>query len=267
MKVLIANYRYMILGGPGRYLFTVKDALEKRGHEVVPFALRFTRNEPTPYERYFASPLAGADAVTLAQHRWTPWSVLKTLGRAFYSPEVERTVRRLAEDTQPDIAYVLLYLKKLSPSVLVGLHRQGLPIVVRISDYLMLCPQALFLRDGKPCTLCAGGALWPSVRHRCVKHSLGASIIHALSTLYHRARRYFDLVDRWVIPSRFTMERMIEAGWPADRLVHIPTFTADSFFADDPPRGADHILYVGHIEPHKGPDVLIRAYARLAKNI
>lgn len=264
MKILLANYRYFVSGGPERYLFEAQRALEARGHEVIPFSIRYARNEPTPYEKYFVPPLAGTEAVKFDEHRWTPASFLKTLERAFYSPEVERAVGRLVEDTRPDVAYVLHYLKKLSPSLLVGLRKRGIPIVVRVSDFLMLCPQALFLRDGKPCTLCARGTLWPSVRYRCVKGSLAASAIHYASTRYHRFRRYFDLVDRWVIPSEFTMDQLKAAGWPPERLVHLPTFVSPLFLAAPPAadkRARPYLLFVGHFEPHKGPDLLLRAYA------
>jgi glycosyltransferase involved in cell wall biosynthesis len=262
MKILLVNYRYFVSGGPERYLFAVKNALEAQGHEIVPFSIHYSRNEPTPYARYFVPPLAGPDAVKFRDHAWTARSAFKTLERSFYSPEVERAVDRLIRDTRPDVAYVLHYLKKLSPAVLVGIKKHHLPLVVRISDFLMLCPQALFLRDGKPCTLCAGGALWPSIRYRCVTGSLSASIIHALATRYHRRRRFFDLVDRFVLPSEFTLEKMAEAGWPRERLVHIPTFVSPAFLQAQRRPGERTILFVGHLEPHKGGDLLIEAYAR-----
>lgn len=265
MRILLVNYRYFVSGGPERYLFNIQHALEEKGHGVIPFSIRYSRNEPSAYSAYFASSLAGEDAVRFDDHAWTPRSFLKTLARSFYSPEVERSVARLIRDTKPDIAYVLHYLKKLSPAVLVGIKQAGVPIAVRISDFLMLCPQALFLRDGKPCELCLKGNLLPSVKYRCVKGSLGASLVSYLSTHYHRWRGYYDLIDRFVITNEFTLSKMIEAGWPREKLVHIPTFVSPQFF--DVPAATDsaapYILYVGHLEPHKGIDILLSAYAKL----
>lgn len=264
MRILLVNYRYFVSGGPERYLFTIRDALTQQGHEVIPFSVAYDRNEPTPYAKYFVPPLAGESAVYFDQHAWTPGSFLKTLERSFYSREVEQAVARLIDEARPDVAYVLHYLKKLSPSVLAGIRRRNLPIVVRLSDFLMLCPQALFLRDGRPCTLCADGSLWPSLRYRCVKGSLGASAVHLLSTYHHRRRRYFDLIDRFIVPSAFMLEKMVEAGWPRDRFVHLPTPAAPEFFEPPPARetpATPFILFVGHFDAHKGPDVLIRAFA------
>ncbi|MGJ3628292.1 hypothetical protein AB5I41_17460 [Sphingomonas sp. MMS24-JH45] len=132
MRILIANYRYFVSSGPERYLFNVKSKLEARGHEVMPFSIRYSMNEPSPYERYFASPLAGPDQVFFDQHKSSLSTSLKTVSRPFYSREVERAVLRMVDETKPDIAYVLYYLRKLSPSLLVGLQERG--IRMRDSD-------------------------------------------------------------------------------------------------------------------------------------
>jgi len=47
MKILIANYRYFVSGGPERYMFNVIGALTDRGHDVIPFSIRYSQNNPT----------------------------------------------------------------------------------------------------------------------------------------------------------------------------------------------------------------------------
>lgn len=270
MRILLVNYRYFVSGGPERYLFNVQDALEARGHEVIPFSIRYSKNAPSPYSRFFVPPLAGEDAVYFRDHRWTARSIWKTAERTFYSTEVEHAVSRLIEETHPDVAYVLHFMKKLSPSLLVGIKKHGLPILLRISDYLLLCPAAHFLRDNKPCTLCASGRLWPSIRYRCVHASLAASLIYASACLYHRMRKYFDLIDRFILTNSFMWEHMLAAGWPPEKLVVLPTFASSSFFADkeEPLKTTrPYILYAGQLEPHKGPDLLIRAYDRARRTM
>ncbi|HPF99635.1 MAG TPA: glycosyltransferase family 4 protein [Kiritimatiellia bacterium] len=265
MKILLANYRYFVSGGPERYMFNVKAGLEQRGHEIIPFSIHYSKNEPTPYSRYFVQPLAGPDAIRFDEHAWSLRSFLKTVERSFYSPEVAQAVGHLVDDAKPDVAYILHFLRKLSPSLLVGIKKRGIPIVVRISDFLLMCPAIHLLRDGKPCELCLRGDLKPSVKYRCVKGSLGASLVSYLSMHFHRWRGYFDLIDRFVITNEFTLSKMIEAGWPREKLVHIPTFVAPRFFDTPAVVGSapPYILYVGHLEPHKGIETLLRAYSKL----
>jgi glycosyltransferase involved in cell wall biosynthesis len=264
MRILLANYRYFVSGGPERYMFNVADALENHGHEVIPFSIQYKRNQPTPYRHYFVRPLAGRDEIYFREQKLNPKTIRRTLMRLFYAQDVEKAVTRLIDDTQPQIAYILHYLRKLSPSLLVGIKKAGLPIVVRLSDYAMLCPQVHFLRKNTPCELCIGGNLLPSIKYRCVQDSLAASVLNALATQYHKGMRYFDLVDVFVTTTRFMYQKMIAAGYPEQRLCYIPTFVNSTRFRPSH-KGAkeDYIAYAGRLDQIKGVHVLIDALALL----
>jgi glycosyltransferase involved in cell wall biosynthesis len=267
LKILLANYRYFISGGPERYMFNVKDMLTSHGHEVVPFSVRYSRNQPSPYSRYFVDPLAGEDQVLFREQDWSLRTVSKTLSRLFYAQDVERAGLRLINDTRPDIAYVLHYLRKLSPSLLVALKKSDLPIVVRLSDYAMLCPGAHCLRNESACEQCIGGSLLPSIRYGCIQHSRVASLLNALATWYHRFRHYFDLIDAFVTTNSFMYQMMLSAGFQKARLHCIPTFVQASAFIPHQHSGGDtHIAYIGRIEPIKGVHVLIDALTLLKRN-
>ena len=43
MKIVLANYRYFVSGGPEIYMFNVKRLLEEAGHTVIPQALGVCR--------------------------------------------------------------------------------------------------------------------------------------------------------------------------------------------------------------------------------
>lgn len=265
MRILLANYRYFVSGGPERYLFAIQSLLEQAGHEVIPFSIRYRDTVDNPYLDYFVEPLAGPDALRFRDHRWTPRTVLRTAAGSIYAPGVARAVDRLVRDTRPDVAYVLHYLKKLSPALIVGLKQAGLPVVVRLSDLLMICPEAHLLRDGKICTRCTSGSILPSIRYKCVQGSRAASLVHYAAWKVHRLRGYYHLPDRFVVPSSCTREWMVNAGYPAEKFTVIPTPVDEPFFGGippDPPEEPPYLLYVGHLEHHKGPQVLIEAYAR-----
>ncbi|MBI5649259.1 MAG: glycosyltransferase family 4 protein [Chloroflexi bacterium] len=266
MRILLANYRYFVSGGPERYMFNVTDALTARGHTLIPFSINYTRNQPTPYTRYFVEPLGSRDEIYFRDQRPTFQTYSRTLTRLFYAPDVERAITRLVAETKPQVAYVLHYLRKLSPSLLVGLKKAGLPIVVRLSDYAMLCPQAHCLRDNTPCELCVRGNLLPSIRYRCVQHSFAASALNALATWFHQSRRYFDLIDVFVTTTEFMYRMMRQAGFPERRLRFIPTFVNGNLFHPTPNFVKEnYIAYAGRLEEIKGAHILIQALARLRR--
>ena len=262
MRILAANYRYFISGGPERYLFNVSDALRSRNHEVVPFSICYEQNVATPYSSYFASPIGAPGEVYLRDQRRTPRSLIKTVSRSVYSFEVERAIARLCSQTKPEVAYVLHYLRKLSPSLLVGLKKSGVPIVVRLSDYGMLCPQAHMLRESQPCRLCVNGDLLPSIKHKCVQGSRMASTINAFASWFHRWRSYFDLVDTFVVTNRFMQQQMLSAGYAENRVRLIPTFVNTTNFHGSQTK-ENYIAYSGRLEFIKGLHILIDSLVRL----
>ena len=262
MRLLIVNYRYFVSSGPERYMFSLKPLLEQRGIDVVPFSVAYRMNEPSEWSSYFADPIAGGDEVLFEQHTWTPRALARTFERAWYSRHVEERLGSLLAASQPDAALVLQYLRKLSPSVLVALKNAGIPIVARLSDYGIVCPGLQLMRNGTPCELCLGGSVWPSVRYRCVRGSWAASAVNAFATQYHRNAGYFDLIDGFITPSAILREKLIEAGFPASKVHHIPTFVMPYEPAQAPARQR-RLVYVGRFDPMKGIDVIVKAFAQL----
>lgn len=260
MKILLANYRYFISGGPERYLFNLSRELEERGHTVIPFSIRYARNRPTSYADYFVSPLGNENEVYFRDQRQDIKTLWKTTRRLFYDVEVENAVRRIVADTKPDIAYVLHYLRKLSPAILVGLKKEGIPIVVRLSDYAMLCPQAHFIRGQRSCELCLKKNLGYSLRYRCIQNSLLLSAANYCASRYHQHKKYFDLVDKFVVTNEFMFSKMIEAGYSEERLIKIPTFVDVSLsHLENQQKNEELLVYFGRIEEIKGIHVLINA--------
>ena len=267
MKILIANYRYFVSGGPERYMFNLIDALNSRGHEIIPFSIKYTKNIPTYYEKYFVDPLGSKDEVFFRDQKMSLKSVYRTAKRLFYDPEIERAVKYLISDTTPQIAYVLNFVKKLSPAVLVGIKKKGLPVVIRLSDYGIVCPGIHCSRDDKPCDLCVSGNILPSIRYRCVQNSIVASSLNALAVKYHRLRKFYELIDMFVVTNYFMYQMMLRAGYPEHRLRIIPTFVNTENYSEAKNTNSLPIIaFAGRIERIKGVHVLLTAINLLRKN-
>ena len=266
MKILLANYRYFVSGGPERYMFNVKNELEKRNHQIIPFSVSYPANKACVYSKYFVAPLGVNDEVYFDQQKMTPTTLYRTLSRLFYSKEVERSVSQLVSDTQPQIALILHYLRKISPSLLVALKKKSIPIVVRLSDYAMVCPQTHCLRNYSPCDLCTDGNIYHSIKFNCVKNSKITSITNAVAAWFHSYKGYFDLIDCFITTNMFMYKMMIRAGWSEKKLICIPTFTDTEIFRPENDFSkSNYICYVGRLEDLKGIHVLVNAFIAMQK--
>jgi len=271
MRILLINYAYFKIGGPETYMFNVKALLESHGHEVIPFSLNFTKNEPCEYADYFAESPAGPDTFFYDEMKKTPKLMVKMLARQFYSPHVYRKLKKLIKDTNPDVVYALHFLKRLSPSIFDACHRCGVPVVVRLSDFGLICANNILCRNGHICQDCEKNQIY-GLKYKCVKGSFFASLIRYLAHRFHEMRGIFKKIDTLICPSQY-MTRVFSkhAIFGQLNVMHIPTFidnalsssSNDLLYNDrikDP-----QVLYFGRLDPDKGVDLLIHAVAKLKK--
>ena len=258
MKIVLVNYRYFVSSGAETFMFKFKALLEAHGHTVIPFSTRNSQNVSTPYESYFPQGRSSDGNVLYDRIPKTPGNILRMLSGAFYNPEAKRCLLKLLRAEKPDLIFVLQQMNALSPSIFRAAKKAGVPAVHRLSDFNLLCPRYDCLRDGRPCTECIGRHYRHAVRYRCVKGSLPATLVRSASMAFHRTFHLFDSVSRFVVPARFTGELLKKDGFPADKVVCLPTFIDVSDIAPAY-GGGKYFLFLGRLSPEKGITELIQA--------
>jgi glycosyltransferase involved in cell wall biosynthesis len=252
-------------GGPERYLFNIKDVLEREGHEVIPFSIKNKRNVPTEFEKYF---LDGVDDEAYFAHvKKNLRNILSSFCRMFYSFEAKKKFKQLLTDTKPDLVYVLQYHNKISPSFIPVAKKRKIPVVHRISDFQYMCPNALFYNEKKGiCEDCLTGEKWHCVKYRCVANSPVYSFIRLAAQQYHALLGITKKIDAFVVPASFTLNKLRQYGIPNEKLHHIPTF----FNLEKEPDNVAYkpfILYIGRISKEKGMMTLINAFIDTPYNL
>ncbi len=262
MRILIVNYRYFISGGPEKYLFNIKKLLEEKGHEVIPFSVHSNKNVKTKYSKYFVEPIGGRDATYFDEIKKTPKNIWQMLSRSFYSKEVEKAIKREIREMEPDLVYIIHFVNKLSPSVITGAKKMGIPVVLRLSDYFMLCPRFDFLCECKICEDCLTKGYVSCIKKRCVKGSLFASLVRVLSMKYHRMTRVYDKVDAFITPSEYLKKKLVQNRYNETKIRYIPTFTKVKAEVEELKIGS-YGLYFGRITEEKGVETVVKAYEKL----
>lgn len=262
MRILIVNYRYFISGGPEKYMFNIKKMLEDNGHEVIPFSIHSNKNVATEYSKYFVEPIGGRDATYFDEVKKTPKSIWQLLTRSIYSREVEKAIKKEIKDVKPDLVYIIHFVNKLSPSVITGASKMGIPVVLRLSDYFLLCPRFDFMYEKKVCEECLSKGYRSCIKKRCVKGSLFASVVRVFSMKFHKMINVYKNVYAFITPSEFLKKKLALNGFDEKRIHCIPTFTASKTTIGEPQIGS-YGLYFGRVTEEKGVETVIKAYEKL----
>ena len=264
MKILLVNYRYFISGGPEKYMFNIKKMLEDNGHKVIPFSIHSNKNVETEYSKYFVEPIGSRDAVYFNEVKKTPKSIWQMFSRSVYSPEVKKAIQREIRDIKPDLVYIIHFVNKLSPSVITGAKTLGIPVVLRLSDYFLLCPRFDFMYQKKVCEECLIKGYKTCIKRRCVQGSKAASLIRVFSMKVHNFLKVYDKVDAFITPSEFLKKKLVANGFPAEKIYCIPTFTTSKSIVGEPHIGS-YGLYFGRVTEEKGVEIAIKAYEKMPK--
>jgi glycosyltransferase involved in cell wall biosynthesis len=234
VKALLCHNFYQQPGGEDRVFADEARLLEARGHEVV----RYTRHN---------------DELRAGGSIRSAWS-------AVWSHQAHQELRDLIRRERPDVAHFHNTFPLISPSGYYAAKREGIPVVQTLHNYRLLCPNAIFFRDGRVCTDCLGRQVpWPGVLHRCYRESAAASAVVATMLGAHRtAGTWVKKVDAYIALTRFAHRKFVAGGLPEAKIVIQP-----HFLFDDPGVGTGrggYALYVGRLTREKGIGTVLDAW-------
>jgi glycosyltransferase involved in cell wall biosynthesis len=237
MRILQIHTSYRYKGGEDAVARAEAALLARAGHEVVPY---LAENPQRP-GRTAASMLA------------SPWN-----------PAEARRVRATARRARPDVAHVHNTWFALTPSVVAALDGIGVPVVMTLHNYRLLCANASLFRDGGPCQDCVGSHPWHGVRHRCYRGSAASSTAVAATIAVNRLLGTWDRrVRLFLALNDFARERFVAGGLPPDRVWVKPNSVGDPGPRPGRPSSSPTVLFAGRLTPEKGVGVLLEAWRRL----
>ena len=253
MKIPLANKFFYDHGGPESVLFAERDLLRAAGHDVIDFSMQDARNRASDDAGYF-SPHMDLQSVQPSL------SSIRNAIRFLDSREAASRIRILARRERPDVAHLHSINHQLTPSIIRALHGEGVPMVMTLHDYKLVCPAYTLLRDGRICEDCSGGRFYRATTARC-RGTARSVLLTAESYLQHRLLRSYRHVALFLSPSRFLAAKFAQMGfrYPVEVLPN-PALAAVRGDAGEP-RG-DRFLFVGRAVPEKGLPTLCAAAVR-----
>ncbi len=255
MTRLVSLNSYHYRRGGSDVVYFEHDALfADLGWDTAMFAMHHPLNVESRWSEYFAQELEFGFS-------YNALDTLVRAGRVIYSMDARRQMQRLIRDFKPTVAHAHCIYHHLSPSVLSALKDAGVPVVMTAHDLKLACPAYKMLNDTGICEKCRGGNVLHVAANRCIRGSLGASMLVMLESAVHKSLgMYRKNLDRVVVPSRFFQNKLVEWGWSEEQIAYIPNFVDMEHLTPRPVTG-NSVLYFGRLAPEKGVDTLMHAAA------
>lgn len=241
MKILLIHNKYGKYSGEEAVVDTQINLLKAKGHKVV---------------TYFRS---SEELETM------PNAKLKAFFTAFYNSKVIKDIKALIHNEKPDIVHIHNLYPIISPAILPVIKKMGIPIVMTVHNYRLLCPNGLFFTNGNICEKCIGfGKEFNCIINNC-EGSLVKSTGYAFRNLWARSKKYYlDHVDAFLCLTEFQKTKLITNQFKKEKCFVIPNvYNKTVEDIEYHLKKRTYIAFAGRISPEKGLPILLGA----AKNL
>lgn len=236
MRVLIVHNRYGHPSGEEAVVEAYHRLLRERGHTTA----RFERSSE--------------GLRTTLRGKWRAfWSGLG-------SRESETALRAALAAFRPDVANVHNVYPLISPRALRACADAGVPVVMTVHNYRLVCPNGLLYTKGQPCERCVGGSPWQALWNRC-EPGWGRRLGYAARTwTANRTGDFSRAVSLYLALTPFQREVLVRGGVEPGRVRVVPNGGEASPMDLSGERRV--FAYVGRLSEEKGVHDLLEAARR-----
>lgn len=236
MRILLVHNFYRQPGGEDAVVRYQEEMLSGHGHEVSLFSVH------------------NDDIRGLGGHA-------ATFVSTSYNPMAKRRLSRRIKAFGPDVVHVHNFVPRLSPSVFDACRETGVPSVMTLHNFRILCPTSFLYYDRAVRERSLHHSCWWTVPKRVYHHSFFGTLAVANMVETHKRRGTWNTkVDRFIALTEFAKRKFVEGGIDANRIV--VKGNAARAISRPEPRGdaRSGALFVGSLSEEKGIRSLLSAW-------
>ena len=189
-------------------------------------------------------------------------SRLETAAKTIWNSDSYREIKALIRQHSPHVLHAHNTFPLVSPAAYYAAAEARVPVIQTLHNYRLLCPGAIFFRDGHICEDCLGKLPYHAIEHGCYRDSKSASAtVVALLTVHRAAGTWRRKVTTYIALTEFAKSKFVEGGLQASRIAVKP-----NFLVNDPGVGqgnGDYALFAGRLSREKGLGILLDAWRHL----
>jgi len=239
MRILLVHNFYQQPGGEDAVVRQEMALLQNEGHEVLLFSVH--NDDIKGFLR---------KAATAILTIYNPW-------------EKRRLVAKLAK-FRPDIVHVHNIFPQLSPAVFDACREAGVPSVMTLHNFRILCPTSFLYYDAQLRERSLKHPCFWTVKRRVYKNSyIGTFVVACMVEFHKRVGTWRSKVDRFIVLSEFARQKFVEGGLASDRIIIKGNCVAGPSVVENIGCARRGALFVGRLSEEKGLITLVNAWKDL----
>jgi len=233
MNILIIHNEYKVSGGEDSVVENEQKMLERHGHSVF----MYTRKN---------------QEMRLLRGK------LRFLFSFLYSKEAYREVKRLITENGIEIVHVHNTFPLITTSVYEAAYDVGIPVVQTLHNFRLVCPGALYMRNGNICEECNQKGLQHAIQYGCYRNSKTQTAVAVWTQLYSHKKELYDKVSAYIALTEFN-RRKFELAFPSCRG---KIYVKPNFIKSNLEQGSVSLqtevskeyMYIGRLSEEKGKE-------------
>ncbi len=265
MRILHLIHQFFPYSVGGSEVYTYELVQEQRKHHDIAIFSAW-RNSDLPEYLLQQDLYEGIPVIRLVNN----YKNIHSFQEGYDNPKIDKQFEGFVQEYKPDVVHIH-HLSNLSFGIVRLLKRIGIPMIMTLHDFWMVCPRGQRLRpelercdeiDLLRCTKCIrpwlGGDGYPFEEQQ--NHVRGR---------YRKALDVLDQIDLLISPSLFLKKEFVRFGISPAKILFLEygrdtrQFEKFSKTAD----GGRRFGYIGTLIPSKGVHVLLEAWKRFKDNM
>uniref|UniRef100_UPI004049666C glycosyltransferase n=1 Tax=Gelidibacter sp. TaxID=2018083 RepID=UPI004049666C len=173
-----------------------------------------------------------------------------------------KIVKQKIKTFKPDVVHIHNWHFASGPIIIRTIKKQGIPLVLTLHNYRLLCPSSTFMHNNKVYLNSLNKNFpWEAISLKVYRNSYFLTFWLAFIIWFHKKIGTWNLVDQYICLTEYSVAlfKNSKLGIDNKRFVVKPNFTTISTTKVTKER-ENHFLYIGRLSEEKGINILLDTF-------